>query len=73
MVEPGGIEPPSASPTQAVLHTYSGQLNLTLARRPNRLASGDLLGFRVLPRSGAEPYLMKVTLLPVARPNPSVG
>ena len=31
---------------------------LTLARRPNRLASGDLLDFRDLPRSGEDPYLM---------------
>ena len=29
MVEPGGIEPPSASPPQRDLHTYSGHLVLT--------------------------------------------
>jgi len=29
LVEPGGIEPPSASPPQAVLHAYSVNLDLT--------------------------------------------
>ena len=37
--------------------------SLVFARRPDRLASDDLLSFRARSRSGTGPYLMYLTLL----------
>jgi len=39
-------------------YRWQGHLVLALTRRPNRLASGDSLGFRDWPRDATCPYLM---------------
>jgi len=50
LVEPGGIEPPSASPPQAVLHVYS--VNFLFSLRgwfTDKPSFGDSHSFKTLP------------------------